>query len=56
MPAGLGIGNIYSTYGVSSSNQTRIDYLNTNIIYDQLPNQWINGIPYTCFTSTAAAP
>jgi hypothetical protein len=54
MPAGLGISNIYSSYGVSSTNNTRINYLNNNIVYSQLPDKWINGIPYTCFTSTGA--
>lgn len=54
MQPGLGITNTYLSYGVDSSNLTRIDYLNNSIVYDQLPSKWINGIPYTCFTSTNA--
>lgn len=43
---------MYSTYGVDYNNQSRIDNLNYNIKYDYLNNKWINGAPYSCYSST----
>lgn len=43
---------VFSNYGVNYNNQTRIDNLNYNIKYDIINNKWINGAPYTCYSST----
>lgn len=50
----LGMEQLFSTWGVNYNNQTRIDNLNYNVKYDLLNNKWINGAPYTCYTSTGS--
>ena len=52
----LGIEDLFSDVGVDYSDQHRIDNLNYNIQYDILGDNWINGAPYTCFTSTRSPP
>ena len=44
--------SLFSTYGANYSNESRINNLNYNIKYDILNNKWINGAPYSCYTST----
>ena len=47
---------MYIKVGVDYIDHHKIDNLNYNIQYDILGNKWINGAPYTCFTSTRSPP
>lgn len=50
----LGMEALYNTEGINYNNQSRIDNLNYNAKFDMLLNQWRNGAPYTCYTSTGS--
>ena len=52
----LGIKKIYDDYGTDPKNRTIIDNSLDNMLYKSLGKKWINGIPYSCYTSTSAAP
>ena len=52
----LGMQNLFSSIGISYEDQNRIDNLNYNFQYDVLIDEWQNGAPYTCFTSTRSLP
>lgn len=43
---------LFSTYGVDYNNISRISNLNYNLNYDILNSNWLNGAPYSCWTST----
>lgn len=55
MPDTLGVQDIYLLYGEDSTNTTIVNNLQLNMGYKSLPNKWINGIPYSCWTSQASA-
>lgn len=55
LPDTLGIQDIYSLYGDDSTNSTIVDNLQLNMGYTSLPNKWINGLPYSCWTSLNSA-
>jgi hypothetical protein len=52
----LGLAALYHAYGVDTADQNYIDNGGYNIVYKTLPTQWINGLPYSCWTSTASLP
>ena len=54
MNSDLGMGHIYSTYGIDYTNDTFVDNSGLNLVYTNLPSKWINGIPFSCHTSTLA--
>lgn len=43
-------------YGCNPKNQSLVDYKQHNVIYKSLPNKWINGIPYSSYTSLDLPP
>ncbi len=47
----LGIKDIYDLYGDNPKNTSIVDNNLHNMVYTSLPNKWINGIPYSCWTS-----
>lgn len=54
MPAYLGLKSLYQQYGLDTTNSSWINNLGYNVAYTLLPNNWINGIPYSGYTSTNA--
>ena len=54
MPAHLGLKNLYQQYGLDTTNSSWINNLGYNVAYSLLPNNWVNGIPYSGYTSTNA--
>lgn len=54
MPSYLGLKNLYKKYGLDTKNVSWNNNLGYNIGYTLLPNNWINGIPYSGYTSTFA--
>ena len=55
LPDTLGVQDIYNQYGDDSTNSTIVNNLQLNMVYKSLPNKWINGIPYSCWTSQGSA-
>ena len=47
----MGIKDIYDLYGENPKNTSIIDNTLHNMLYTSLPNKWINGIPYSGWTS-----
>jgi hypothetical protein len=54
MPSNLGLKSLYQQYGLDATNSSWINDLGYNIGYSLLPNNWINGMPYSGYTSTFA--
>jgi len=54
MSSDLGMNSLYSLMGIDINDQLRIDNANYNILYTNIPNKWVNGLPYSCYTSTFA--
>jgi hypothetical protein len=55
MPDLMKIKEIYDLYGKDPKNQSLINNNQHNLLYKSLPNKWINGIPYSGFTSQNSA-
>ena len=56
MLSDLGLQELFAEYGIDEQNSSRINNQNYNIAYDIIPNHWINGIPYSCYSSTGSQP
>ena len=41
---------------MDKANNSRIDNLDYNILHDLIGDSWINGDPYSCYTSTISDP
>jgi len=54
MPSDLAMNSLFNLIGVDSSNISSINYQNFNLAYPNLPNQWVNALPYSGYTSTSA--
>ena len=52
----LGLQQLFADYGVNSQNSSRIDNNNYNIIHDIIGDSWINGVAYSCYSSTGSQP
>jgi hypothetical protein len=55
-PWEMGMTDLFTNYGVDTKSREYIDNSGYNIAYKTLPVTWINGIPYSCWTSTSALP
>ena len=56
LPNDLGMQSLLNSIGVDYSDQPRIDANGYNLQYDFMPDEWVNGYPYTCYTSTQSLP
>jgi hypothetical protein len=54
MPSYLGLKSLYQNYGIDTTNTSWINNAGFNIGYTYLPTNWVNGLPYTGYTSTHA--
>jgi hypothetical protein len=54
MPSYLGLKDLYKQYGIDTTNTSWMSNAGFNIGYSYLPTNWVNGMPYTGYTSTHA--
>jgi hypothetical protein len=54
MPSYMGLKDLYRQFGIDTANTSWVNNAAFNIGYSYLPTTWVNGLPYSGYTSTHA--